>query len=271
MPRARVLVDLVRGQRRRIPKARRLRVAALRVPGDRLLVETDAPFLSPQPVRGKPQPAGLRRPHRAGARGRATGAVRGARRGAVEAEARRRCSDGQARAELPRRPQHPRRDRAAGGAGGDDVVLEVGGGPGVLSERLAFAGGARPRRRARPSARGASFARCSRRPTMSRCTSPTRSSWTSARWTRRRRSRREPPVRRRRDRGAADARRAPRGERWVVMVQREVGERLAAGPGSGAYGARRCSRSWPPRFGCCARSRGPCSDRCRTSTRCWSG
>jgi len=25
-------------------------------------------------------------------------------------------------------------------------------------------------------------------------------------------------------------------QRWVVMVQREVGERLAATPGSGAYG-----------------------------------
>lgn len=40
------------------PKAADLRAAALRVPADRLLVETDAPFLSPQPVRGKPnQPA----------------------------------------------------------------------------------------------------------------------------------------------------------------------------------------------------------------------
>jgi TatD DNase family protein len=40
------------------PKAQDLRAAALRVPADRLLVETDAPFLSPQPVRGKPnQPA----------------------------------------------------------------------------------------------------------------------------------------------------------------------------------------------------------------------
>ena len=40
------------------PKAQALRMAALRVPDDRLLVETDAPFLSPQPVRGKPnQPA----------------------------------------------------------------------------------------------------------------------------------------------------------------------------------------------------------------------
>ena len=40
------------------PKAEALRTAALRVPAERLLVETDAPFLSPQPVRGKPnQPA----------------------------------------------------------------------------------------------------------------------------------------------------------------------------------------------------------------------
>ncbi len=40
------------------PKAPELRQAALRVPPERLLVETDAPFLSPQPVRGKPnQPA----------------------------------------------------------------------------------------------------------------------------------------------------------------------------------------------------------------------
>jgi TatD DNase family protein len=40
------------------PKSEPLRVAALRVPAERLLVETDAPFLSPQVVRGKPnQPA----------------------------------------------------------------------------------------------------------------------------------------------------------------------------------------------------------------------
>ncbi len=40
------------------PSAEDLRAAALRVPADRLLVETDAPYLSPQAVRGKPnQPA----------------------------------------------------------------------------------------------------------------------------------------------------------------------------------------------------------------------
>ncbi len=40
------------------PKAQDLRDAARLVPAERLLVETDAPFLAPQPVRGKPnQPA----------------------------------------------------------------------------------------------------------------------------------------------------------------------------------------------------------------------
>lgn len=42
------------------PKAEGLREAALRVPADRLLVETDAPYLSPQAVRGKPnEPANV--------------------------------------------------------------------------------------------------------------------------------------------------------------------------------------------------------------------
>ncbi len=42
------------------PSAGALRSAALRIPAQRLLVETDAPYLSPQPVRGKPnQPANV--------------------------------------------------------------------------------------------------------------------------------------------------------------------------------------------------------------------
>jgi TatD DNase family protein len=42
------------------PKADALREAALRVPQERLLVETDAPYLSPQPVRGTAnQPANV--------------------------------------------------------------------------------------------------------------------------------------------------------------------------------------------------------------------
>jgi TatD DNase family protein len=42
------------------PKSQDLRDAALAIPPDRLLVETDAPYLSPQPMRGKPnQPANV--------------------------------------------------------------------------------------------------------------------------------------------------------------------------------------------------------------------
>jgi len=42
------------------PKSTALRTAAVRVPERRLLVETDAPYLSPQPTRGRPnQPANV--------------------------------------------------------------------------------------------------------------------------------------------------------------------------------------------------------------------
>ena len=42
------------------PKADSIREAATIVPDDRVLVETDSPFLAPQPVRGRPnQPANV--------------------------------------------------------------------------------------------------------------------------------------------------------------------------------------------------------------------
>ena len=42
------------------PKAADLRECAARVPADRVLAETDSPYLSPQPRRGKPnEPANL--------------------------------------------------------------------------------------------------------------------------------------------------------------------------------------------------------------------
>ena len=36
------------------PRAEALRLAVVRVPDDRLLAETDSPYLAPQPVRGRP-------------------------------------------------------------------------------------------------------------------------------------------------------------------------------------------------------------------------
>jgi TatD DNase family protein len=42
------------------PSAEELREAARRIPGDRLLIETDSPYLSPQPRRGRPnEPANV--------------------------------------------------------------------------------------------------------------------------------------------------------------------------------------------------------------------
>jgi TatD DNase family protein len=42
------------------PKATELRTAAAQVPADRILAETDSPYLSPQPVRGRPnEPANV--------------------------------------------------------------------------------------------------------------------------------------------------------------------------------------------------------------------
>jgi TatD DNase family protein len=54
------------------PKAIELQRAARELPGELLLVETDAPFLAPQPVRGKPnEPANISHTarHLAGLRG----------------------------------------------------------------------------------------------------------------------------------------------------------------------------------------------------------
>ena len=140
------------------PKAVELRLAAVRVPAERLLVETDAPYLSPQVRRGKPnQPA-----HVAftagGARGRAAGALRGSRRGD-------RGERGRGVRVVTRLGQNFLIDRnildvieRLAGLSADDVVLEIGGGQGVLSERLASEVAHRARRRGRPAARARLYA-----------------------------------------------------------------------------------------------------------------
>ena len=139
------------------PSSTELAAAAERVPLDRLLVETDAPYLTPQAGAQAPQPERLRGPHRALHRRaprhrvrRARAGGRGERRAAVRLVS-----------ELPAQPSlrrlkafgiRPVRELGqnflidsnllgviarAAELGPDDVVLEVGGGLGVLSEYLA--------------------------------------------------------------------------------------------------------------------------------------
>ena len=121
------------------PRARGLREAAASVPEDRILVETDSPFLAPQPVRGKPnQPATWSRPP-SGSRRCAespTRSSRGSSRRTPRASSagepreyprvhsrrgqRQAASERQAAApgpELPRRLEPARRDRARGRGG----------------------------------------------------------------------------------------------------------------------------------------------------------
>ena len=145
------------------------------------------------------QPAGLRRAHRArsspSAAGRRYEELEARRRGATRARA---ASGGDRRAPArsrrlrrlrqfgvrPKRdlgPELPRSTRTSSASSSappssapDDVVLEIGGGLGVLSEHLAERVRARARRRARPRA-GAGAARRARPARRTRrCTSPTR-------------------------------------------------------------------------------------------------
>ena len=98
---------------------------------------------------------------------------------------------------------------------------------------------------------------------------------------RRRRSSRTSPTASRPVRCCGRSRSCRTSTRWVAMAQREVGERLAAGPaGTEKAGAReparartgcpRCSPSSPARWRSCERSRARSFIRCRTSTRSWS-
>ncbi len=97
-----------------------LRAAARRVPADRLLAETDSPYLAPQPVRGRRnEPAyvahHLRRARR-GARRRPRRAGAQIERTRTRSSACERRAAEEPRPALSRRREHPRRDRPARGA-----------------------------------------------------------------------------------------------------------------------------------------------------------
>ena len=152
-------MDLVRRQRHLPAQAPSSRTAAARVPADRLLVETDAPYLSPQRGAQGAQPARLRRrtPRASSPRCAAspTSELEALRRGAtpravrmVSARDRRSRACGACASSAIR----PNRElgqnflvdsnilgviERAAELGRSDVALEIGGGLGVLSEHLA--------------------------------------------------------------------------------------------------------------------------------------
>ena len=179
------LVDLLRRERD-LPGDGDLAAAAERVPDDRLLVETDAPYLTPQAGSQGAQPPRARRPHRP-LRGRAPRAV------AEELEARRRPQRREAlrlvsaTPATPTQPSlrrlrqfgvRPKRDlgqnflvdsnilgviERAAELTPDDVVLEVGGGLG-RPQRAPRAARARTSTWSRSTRARARAARRARRP-----------------------------------------------------------------------------------------------------------
>ena len=190
VPRAPRLVDLVRRQRH-LPEGRGAARRGAARPGraaagrDRRAV----PVAAAGPRQA--EPAGERRAHRA-RRSRSSGGSRTTSSRRRSSERRRPCSDGEdapltgARPELPRRPQHPRRDRAARRAlVRTTSCSRSAAGWASCRERLAARRRARARGRGRPAPRAAAARGARAGIATSRCTSPTRSSSTSARSTRR--------------------------------------------------------------------------------------
>ena len=262
------------------PKATDLAAAAERVPDDRLLVETDAPYLTPQAVRKeRNQPAFVTHTARfvAERRGVAYEELERRRR----AQRCRRCSGGDAgepaatpaepaphapvrrapqarpRPELPHRLEHPRGDRAGGRARARRRRARDRRRPrraqrAPRAERAAHVHVVEVDRALVPALRG----RARRRTRTRRCTSPTRSTLDLRRpRTRADEGRRQPAVRHRGQRDPAHVEELAGVTRWVAMVQREVGERFAAAPGT--LGLRRpvaCSPSSRATCACTARS-----------------
>ena len=220
------------------PKAVDLRLAATQVPAERILAETDSPYLAPQAVRGKRnEPANV--VHTLAALAQA--------RGQEPAELERRSSERSRVLRLPVKVapkkqlgQHFLVDANILGVigrlaelGPDDVVLEIGPGHGVLTrylaERVAHVHAVEIDRVARAGAHRGSrdnvdlvfgdalqveLAAATRRSSSRTSRTTSRRRWSS---------------------------RASTGCRtiglWCVMVQREVAERFFAEPGTKAYGA----------------------------------
>ena len=138
------LVRLVRRQRHLPERVRPPRRRRAGVPADRLLAETDSPYLAPQPVRGRPnEPAYV--VHTLAALAEARGEDAGRARGADRRE-RRRAPSACREASRPKKElgQHFLVDENILGVIGrlaelepDDVVLEIGPGLGVLTRFLA--------------------------------------------------------------------------------------------------------------------------------------
>ena len=269
------------------PKATDLQDAAARVPDELLLVETDSPFLAPQPRARKAERARERRAH--GAQGRRAARrllrrARAARR--AQRRARLRLVSGQGSIRRLREfGVRPNRElgqnflvddnvlRLVGDAAelvAADVVLEVGGGLGVLSEHLAPRVAPPARRRGRPLARAAAARRGRRRSTTSTLHFADAVELDMARAAAgaRTRSSRTCRTASRRRSILKSIEELPDATLWVAMVQLEVGRRLAAEPGSKAYGGHERARPALVRGqGAAADLARTSSTRCRTSSR----
>ena len=246
------------------PKSDALREAAADVPDDLLLVETDAPFLSPQPVRGKRnQPANVVATAEALADVRGV-SYRSSRR--WWRRTRRECSDGEAGGQnFLADTNLLERDRPRGGAGAETWS---GGrrGEGALTARARAAGRGCT---SSSSTSGCATARGGRgraRQTSS-CTSATRCGSSSGA--------RPAPTRMVANLPYSIATpllirtidELPGRRSWTLMVQREIADRLRAAPGSRTYG----SPSVLVQLACEVRllrpSTGRCSRPARASTR----
>ena len=154
------LVRLVRRQRH-VPEGAGAPRRGRRVPADRILAETDSPYLAPQPVRGRPnEPAYVAHTLAALADGPRRGCRASWRPGSTRTRPRvRRCVSRRpkkrARAALPGRREHPRRHRAPGRAGSGRRRARDRAGPRRAHPLPRRPRRACPRGRARPVARAA--------------------------------------------------------------------------------------------------------------------